>query len=223
MQYEGTFFAPFNISTNDQFLAFLQQNTNPLANDVLNSTLPTILSLYPDNPDVYSPHLPNDTFPYGVQFKRMATVVSDVAVLQPRREFSVAAAASGVPVLAYLFSAPEAISDKNLGGAYSLFLNLVLDSSSLVSHNAELPFLFSNLPLPSTRSDTKRLQDKIMDLWIEFGYFAGAGGKQRYFPWPPYKSGGQVLEFVGGRRVVIEAKDTFHLSQTTSVLDLAPE
>ncbi|THH16328.1 hypothetical protein EW146_g4291 [Bondarzewia mesenterica] len=205
-QDEGTAFAPFGLNTSHDFISFLDQNTSPLAATQLNASLPNILQLYPDDPSLYSPFIANDTFPYGKEFKRAASVVGDAAFLAPLRHFAHAAAKFGMPVFAYRFSAPDSVTNISLG----------------VTHGAELPFIFGSLINPSPSS--VQLSTAMENYWISFAsdliprdYKDG-----HECSWPLYSEGnGTVLEILGGEVFVQPISDTFRMQQTTFILENA--
>ena len=76
-----------------------------------------LLALYPDDPAQGSPFgTGNETFGLSSQFKRAAAVLGDVSFQAPRRMWTQAAAAAGVPVYGYIFDDQNAVTNPALGG-----------------------------------------------------------------------------------------------------------
>ena len=77
-----------------------------------------LLELYPDNPALGSPFgTGNDTFGVGLEYKRGAAIITDIAFQAPRRAWVQAATAAGVPTYGYLFTDQNAaLQDPVLGG-----------------------------------------------------------------------------------------------------------
>jgi carboxylesterase type B len=78
---DGTDFTPQGINTDDDFIAFYQ------GYGIDNATLIDLLKLYPNDPSndipLSAPGVFNDTI--GLQFKRSATLIGDIAFKAPRR------------------------------------------------------------------------------------------------------------------------------------------
>ncbi|KAI0319091.1 Alpha/Beta hydrolase protein [Amylostereum chailletii] len=198
---EGTTFAPFGLDTALDFLAFLTANTNPLAGVHLLTALPSVLALYPDDPDSYSPAAANDGFPNGRQFTRVAAVAGDAGFLEPMRSFAQVASnfSAEAPIYTYRFSAEESVTNATLG----------------VTHGVELPFIFDIGANPS--EEFQALADTLITTWISFAVelapVVPLSGQEQ--AWPKYtQPNGTVLEIVGGDVKTQTINDTFEIART---------
>ena len=101
--------------TDASFLSYVAQNWFPRTP---HAQLARLLELYPSDPAAGSPFgTGNDTFGVGLEYKRCAAIITDIAFQAPRRAWVQAATAAGVPTYGYLFTDQNAaLQDPVLGG-----------------------------------------------------------------------------------------------------------
>ncbi|KAF8313064.1 alpha/beta-hydrolase [Clavulina sp. PMI_390] len=154
------------------------QNTN--AKFSVASLIPTLYSLYPDNPALGSPYAPPDVSPYDrlyppattQQYKRFASILGDSIFHAPRRFLLSAYEAAGgsqYPVWNYLFvqNTPGA------GPAYGVY------------HTSEIPFVFGEYAASNASSPEGQTSLFMMDSWLKFANTLSPNGPS--LPnWPKY-------------------------------------
>ncbi|KAJ7314969.1 extracellular triacylglycerol lipase precursor [Mycena albidolilacea] len=153
-QDEGTLFTPPSINSTDEVNAFTTGVFSPPVSQAsLESSILTLLQLYPDNPALGSPfNTGNSTFGLSSQFKRSAAINGDVAFHSQRRFWADTAANAGVPTFGYLFTQPQ------LPAVVPPFLG--------VSHGSEIPYVYGT---PTDTSPSAILISRLMtDYWVSF-------------------------------------------------------
>ncbi|KAF6745461.1 triacylglycerol lipase 3 [Ephemerocybe angulata] len=194
---EGTLFAiQTKLSYEDLKDMLVIQHSPAITSQVgLNSTVDTILELYPDDPAVGSPYGTGaELFGLPSSYKRHASLFGDITFAAPRRQWSQAAAKAGVKSYGYLFTQPQ--PSQPLG----------------VTHGAEVPYVYAQPP--PTDSAGQGISAIIVDYWISFTVSLdpndGRGVKRP--EWPQYTTKNQVLlQLEGGNTTVI--KDDFRKEQ----------
>jgi acetylcholinesterase len=97
---EGASFGGSGINTTEEVAAAISASY-----PTLNSSISTLLELYPDNPSLGSPYNQGDTvLPGGLQQKRYNSFAGDVLMHAGRRRLSEVYAAAGAPVYSYNFN-----------------------------------------------------------------------------------------------------------------------
>ncbi|KAF2751082.1 alpha/beta-hydrolase [Sporormia fimetaria CBS 119925] len=101
---EGTFFAPQNLETTNDFTRFLHT-----VNPGLNKTdLQDLKTLYPDPELPESPYAPDPSAPnHGKQFKRIVAAFGDYAYICPVQDNAARLSSAGAPVYKARFNTPN--------------------------------------------------------------------------------------------------------------------
>ncbi|EJD02497.1 esterase 1 [Fomitiporia mediterranea MF3/22] len=149
---EGTLFIPTTFNSTEQLREWVISNTSspvvtmsgpdPVADE--------ILKLYPDIPALGSPYgTGNETFGLSPQFKRVSSVLGDLAFVSVRRELVETASEHGVRAFAYLFADPQTAGEPFLG----------------VSHGSEILYVYG---APQNGPDSVVLSSTMIDYWVSF-------------------------------------------------------
>ncbi|KAF3916424.1 Cholinesterase [Orbilia brochopaga] len=124
---EGTYFSGYGVNTTEELVYAFKMVTNPnLPDDVM----ATILKDYPDNPVVGAPGGTTERFlpPYGLQFKRLASIVGDYVNIAGRRLSARAWAERGQDAYSWRFNTNPNGYPREIG----------------VSHVSDQAFIFAN-------------------------------------------------------------------------------
>ncbi|KAJ6584090.1 esterase 1 [Mycena vulgaris] len=151
-QDEGTAFVPQVINSTDQIFGSIFAMYSPsISPATLQSSVLTLLQLYPDIPALGSPfNTGNETFGLSSQFKRASALGGDLSFHSQRRSWIETAANAGVPTFGYLFTQPQPKVPPLLG----------------VCHSSEIPFVYGGLSDPSASA---LLISRLMtDYWVSF-------------------------------------------------------
>ncbi|KAJ7243603.1 extracellular triacylglycerol lipase precursor [Mycena haematopus] len=153
-QDEGTLFTPTTVNSTEEINAQIITLSSPsVSPNTLESSVLTLLQLYPDDPALGSPfNTGNNTFGLSSQFKRAAAIDGDVAFHSQRRLWMNTAANAGVPTFGYLFTQPQlpTVSPPFLG----------------VSHGTEIVYVYG---APADTSESAVLISRLMtDYWVSF-------------------------------------------------------
>ncbi|KAJ7136677.1 extracellular triacylglycerol lipase precursor [Mycena epipterygia] len=151
-QDEGTLFAPQTVNSTDQISEIILAQSSPsIAPTTLESSIQTLLQLYPDIPALGAPfNTGNNTFGLSSQFKRAAALEGDLDLHSQRRFWIEAAANAGFKTFGYLFTQPQPNSPASLG----------------VFHSSEINFVYG---VPSDNSSSSALISRVMvDYWVSF-------------------------------------------------------
>ncbi|KAJ7111474.1 extracellular triacylglycerol lipase precursor [Mycena epipterygia] len=149
---EGTLFIPTTVNSTDEINELIVAMNSPsVSSTTLESSVLTLLRLYPDVPALGSPfNTGNDTFGLSSQFKRVAALGGDLDFTSQRRFWIETAANAGVKTFGYLFTQPQPNGAPALG----------------VSHGTEIPFVYG---APSDTSASALLISRVMvDYWVSF-------------------------------------------------------
>ncbi|KAJ7130370.1 extracellular triacylglycerol lipase precursor [Mycena epipterygia] len=157
---EGTLFTPPTINStagiNESFVAMSSPSISPTT---LESSVQTLLQLYPDIPALGSPfNTGNDTFGFSSQVKRYAAIDGDLQFTSQRRFWIETAANAGVKTFGYLYTQPQPNAPPSLG---------VYHSSELASLYASPTTLFFGFPTDTSVSAV-RISQLIIDYWVSF-------------------------------------------------------
>lgn len=101
---EGTFFAPKDLTTSEQFIAFLKNMNRGLTDEDLDE----LEYLYPDPADPDSPYADS---PQSPQFKRIAAACGDYMYICPVQETAYRLARADVPVYKARWNTPNYAAD----------------------------------------------------------------------------------------------------------------
>ncbi|KAI9069321.1 esterase 1 [Trametes sanguinea] len=190
---EGTQFVSTSLASDDQLTQFLINFIDPAQTGSTPSAVETaangLLGLYPDDPAQGSPYgTGSNTFGLGSEYKRAAAIAGDIWFHSVRRAWDQAAGGHGVPVFAYLFADPQAVSNPAQG----------------VAHGSELGYVFGQ-----PGSEPARTLSAVMkDYWISFATSLNPNdGKGNSRPkWTQYTSSNQpevVMQFQGSNTTII--------------------
>ncbi|KAF7358222.1 Carboxylic ester hydrolase [Mycena venus] len=149
---EGTTFVPQTVnSTQELAVAFGSLFSPSSSPTTLQSSLETLLQLYPDDPALGSPFdTGNETFGLSSAFKRASAVVGDSDFQSQRRLWIETASKAGVKTFGYLFTEPQPTSPPVLG----------------VFHASELLYVYGKPSDTSTQSE--QLSRIMTDYWVSF-------------------------------------------------------
>ncbi|KAJ7866606.1 extracellular triacylglycerol lipase precursor [Mycena olivaceomarginata] len=151
---EGTLFTTTSVNSTDEInestVALLSPSVSPTK---LESSILTLLQLYPDDPALGSPfNTGNNTFGLSSQFKRASAIEGDVGFTSQRRFWADTAANARVSNFGYLFTQPQ--------------LPAVVPPAFGVSHGTEIPYVYG---APTDTSPSAILISRIMtDYWVSF-------------------------------------------------------
>ncbi|KAJ6552221.1 extracellular triacylglycerol lipase precursor [Mycena vulgaris] len=149
---EGTAFVPPAInSTEEIFQSLVAMSSPSISQSVLETSVQTLLELYPDDPALGSPfNTGNETFGLSSQYKRAAAIGGDLDFLSQRRVWMETAADAGVPTFGYLFTQPQPAAPAALG----------------VFHSSEVNFVYGS---PNDPSESSLIVSRLMtDYWVSF-------------------------------------------------------
>ncbi|KAJ7106522.1 esterase 1 [Mycena epipterygia] len=151
-QDEGTLFVPETTNSTDEISEIIVAQSSPSTSPTtLQSSIRTLLQLYPNIPALGSPfNTGNNTFELNSQFKRAAAIAGDLDLHSQRRFWIETAANAGVKTFGYLFTQPQPNSPPAIG----------------VFHSSEIPFVYG---APSDISASAVLISHVMvDYWVSF-------------------------------------------------------
>ncbi|KAJ7835984.1 extracellular triacylglycerol lipase precursor [Mycena leptocephala] len=151
-QDEGTIFTSTTINSTEALTELTISLVSPSVSPAtLNSSIQTLLQLYPDIPALGSPfNTGNNTFGLSSQFKRGAAIYGDMSFHSQRRFWMETAASAGVPTFGYLFTQPQPTLPPSIG----------------VSHGSEIAYVYG---APADTSASAVLISRIMtDYWVSF-------------------------------------------------------
>ncbi|KAJ7130385.1 esterase 1 [Mycena epipterygia] len=156
---EGTLFTPATINStagiNESFVAMSSPSVSPTN---LESSIQTLLQLYPDIPALGSPfNTGNDTFGLSSQIKRYAAITGDLQFTSQRRFWIETAANAGVKTFGYLYTQPQPNAPPSL----------VYHSSELASLYTSPTTLFLGFPTDTSVSAV-RIGQLMIDYWVSF-------------------------------------------------------
>ncbi|KAI0746063.1 esterase 1 [Earliella scabrosa] len=154
---DGTFFTPKGISTEAQIRAFLIGATLPFQQgpppEDFTAALDTLLEVYPEDPTIGSPYGTGaETFGLSPQYKRLASIIGDAQFQALRRSWVQEAAKAGVPVHAFLFADPAAVTEPEMG----------------VTHGKNVPYMYGAPYTTDAHSPAGQLSLHMMDYIIAF-------------------------------------------------------
>ncbi|KAJ8523252.1 hypothetical protein ONZ45_g313 [Pleurotus djamor] len=149
---ENTIFTPTDVNSTEyikQYIHTFYDGPSPTTDEVVEQ----LLDLYPDIPALGSPYgTGNETFGLSSQYKRMASLVGDLAFTAPARRIARIFSKSGIKTYGYLFTERRPENPPNLG----------------VVHGDEVYFVYgvpSAQPIPEA---TQQLSIIMMDYWLSF-------------------------------------------------------
>ena len=148
---EGMAFAIEPVTSDTDIIEFLQ-----LEYDLTNSSIQTLLQLYPNNQSIETPfstqgqaiQSQNITYPsaFGPMFRRAATIIGDMFFIAQRRLHSQVWAKAGLPVYAYQWEVPTANTLPYQGVMHSSEMVYVFDNTAPKFNQSEYqPMLNSTL------------------------------------------------------------------------------
>ncbi|KAJ7700400.1 esterase 1 [Mycena rosella] len=149
---EATVFTSEATNSSDEIIESLFAMFSPsVAPTTLNSSVQTLLRLYPDIPALGSPfNTGNNTFGLSSEYKRASAIVGDLDFGSQRRLWIETAAEAGVPTFGYLFTQSQPGSPPEQG----------------VAHASEIPFVYG---VPSNASASDLMLNRVMtDYWVSF-------------------------------------------------------
>ncbi|KAJ6625127.1 esterase 1 [Mycena sp. CBHHK59/15] len=149
---EGTVFISQAVNSTAQIHDTLVSLNSPsVSASILESSIQTILGLYPDVAALGSPfNTGNETFGLSSQYKRAAAIIGDMDFLSQRRLWIEAAANIGVKTFGYLFTQPQL----NIPPAFG------------VPHASEVLFVYGAPSDPSASALT--ISRLMVDYWVSF-------------------------------------------------------
>ncbi|KAH9916610.1 extracellular triacylglycerol lipase precursor [Epithele typhae] len=184
---DGTDFTPHTLnSTTDLeeflFVANLPFTTTPP--ETFEADVAELLVLYPDNPALGSPFgSGNNTFGAGLEYKRGAALLGDVAFQEPRRTWIQTASGFGVPTFGYLFTDQNAaLANPSLG----------------VAHATEITYVYGEEKLVNQNLNVRLLSSAMLDYWLSFvtSLTPNDGKGTPRTTWPQYKLSAQdIVQF----------------------------
>ncbi|TFK25303.1 triacylglycerol lipase 3 [Coprinopsis marcescibilis] len=204
---EGTFLAEFarQPGINEPILkaALVGLVSPPLDEAQLDNTADTLLDLYPDIPELGSPYnTGGELFDLPSTYKRVSSILGDVAFEAPRRQWMDVASRHGVKSYGYLFTQPQPLVEPDVG----------------VEHGSEIAFVYGNPldPSPSAR----RLSNMMMDYWISFtvNLHPNDSKGSRRPVWPRYTRSSKVLLQLHGENTTV-IPDTYREEQISFAID----
>ena len=154
---DGTAFTPQAVTTDTQIRTFLTRAALPFQqgdpSPEFQAALDELLEIYPEDATVGSPYgTGNNTFGLSPEYKRLASIVGDTQFQAPRRGWVQAAAANGVPVHAFLFADPAAVTDEKLG----------------VTHGTDVPYMYGTPYVSGPTTAAGQVSLNMMDYIISF-------------------------------------------------------
>ncbi|KAJ6457783.1 esterase 1 [Mycena vitilis] len=151
---EGTLFTPQTINSTEEINATtIAQFVPSVSLPRLESSVQTVLELYPDDPALGSPfNTGNNTFGLSSQYKRASAIDGDISFHSQRRFWIETAANASVPTFGYLFTQPQ--------------LPTVVPPALGVSHGSEVTYVFG---APNDTSASAVFISRVMtDYWVSF-------------------------------------------------------
>lgn len=162
---EGTTFSPFGVNTDEDFTSVLSS----MGFD--NETVAQIAILYPNNPKQLIPETHPKQFnsTIGLQWKRIATVVTDTMIVAPRK-LTIDAITKVAPIFTYRFNTiPNGVEDV---WAVTHFMEMpfVLNNLDGVGYpDISQPYLGPN-PLGGNHPSYIALADLMSRMWVSFAH-----------------------------------------------------
>ncbi|KAF8608654.1 alpha/beta-hydrolase [Ceratobasidium sp. AG-I] len=194
---EGTLFVNgTSLKTEQDIITWLTARFPGLYPGISNVTLiREILKYYPDSPAAGSPYgTGNETFGLGAEYKRLASLMGDVAFQAPRRDHLRTAAKFGVKAWSYVMKQAGPNPVPMFG----------------VPHGGEVPFVLQSLAVddPATPGALVDLSHAMGDYWINFGYYLDPSAKHKKLPsWPIYGSKATTLQFLASNITTFKDSD----------------
>ncbi|QRV90072.1 carbohydrate esterase family 10 protein [Ceratobasidium sp. AG-Ba] len=195
---EGTWFVN-NPSTPAEITEFLAADLTASAFNMNSSMTDPLLAFYPDDISAGSPYgTGNETFGRAKEFKRIASLVGDLAFNAPRRAFIQQAAARRQKIWqrSYLFTQQSPSAPPGWG----------------VYHTLETTYILGAPPANATAGDYQ-VSNYIMEYWLNFVHFLNPHPMDSKLPgmlnvlpkmtfddklwvlaWPPYDSARTLLQ-----------------------------
>jgi carboxylesterase type B len=126
---EGTSFGPGNVNTTQQIQAWLEKSIPTLSQ----STINTLLKLYPNDPSEGSPYGTGDLYSnstFGLQYKRGASIGGDFVMIGPRRFTCETWARAGAKVYSYNWNQSDYTTAPQAGSTHFQEVVYVFDNPS---------------------------------------------------------------------------------------------
>ncbi|ESK89901.1 extracellular triacylglycerol lipase precursor [Moniliophthora roreri MCA 2997] len=199
---EGSMAAPQDITGPDETRQGLYAvfAPSPAGDEALQNAIAELMDIYTDDPSVGCPFgTGNQTFGLNPEYKRFASLFSDLIEHSERRLFASKLNEASVPMYAYLFSDPDAVKV-----VPSEFKSPNAAPGSLgVPHTSEILYVFGNFAVENDMmpNSAKELSTVMMDYWIAFTHDVNPNdGKGLKRPeWGLYSTGRpQMMQLKGG-------------------------
>ncbi|KAF8608509.1 alpha/beta-hydrolase [Ceratobasidium sp. AG-I] len=181
------------------------------SSDNSSTLLRELLQYYPASPDAGSPYgTGNETFGQGAQYKRVASILGDIAFQAPRRDQLRAAIKFGVKARSYVMSEPSPNYVPYLG----------------VAHGGDVPFVLQLIGLLGSPVSPAQLelQHMIGDYWINFAHHLDPNPQGKTIStvpyWPLYGKKEIALQLLGSN--VTAFKDSARASAINFIIDNIP-
>ncbi|KAF8608653.1 alpha/beta-hydrolase [Ceratobasidium sp. AG-I] len=185
-----------SLKTEQDIITWLTARFPGLYPGISNVTLiREILKYYPNSPAAGSPYgTGNETFGLGAEYKRLASLMGDIAFQAPRRDHLRTAAKFGVKAWSYVM--------KQAGPNYVPMLGVL--------HGGGFPFISQSLAIeyPAAPAALVDLSHAMGDYWINFAYYLDPSAKNMKLPkWPTYGSKATALQFLASNITTFKDSD----------------
>ncbi|KAF4583827.1 hypothetical protein EYR40_002322 [Pleurotus pulmonarius] len=154
---EGSVFAPEHTSSSEEIRARLiatYLSSAAVSQAQVEEVVDKLMEIYPDIPALGSPYnTGNETFGLSSQYKRLGSLLGDLAFVAPVRLHLRALAKAGVQVYSYLFTEDSGARPPQEG----------------IAHTDEIAYVYGQPPVPVS-SSSARLTGLVMDYWLSFAY-----------------------------------------------------
>ncbi|KAL4259259.1 Carboxylic ester hydrolase [Pleurotus pulmonarius] len=184
---EGSVFAPEYTSSSEEIRARLiatYLSSAAVSQAQVEEVVDKLMEIYPDIPALGSPYnTGNETFGLSSQYKRLGSLLGDLAFVAPVRLHLRALAKADVQVYSYLFTENSGARPPQEG----------------IAHTDEIAYVYGQPPVPVS-SSSARLTGLVMDYWLSFAYeqHPNDGRGHNRPEWLPYTEGSPVIMQLNG-------------------------